>query len=116
MEKVTFKTIEVDRCTSCKGIWFDAHEKEKLRKMEGAEQIDIGSTVVGDDHNEIHQIRCPICNKLMASKVDPSQNHIRFEQCIKCKGAFFDAGEFRDYKDESFFDLFKGFWPKKKTK
>jgi Zn-finger nucleic acid-binding protein len=116
MEKVTFKSIEVDRCTSCKGIWFDAHEKEKLRDMEGAEQIDIGSTVVGDDHNDIHQIRCPICNKLMASKVDPNQNHIRFEQCIKCKGTFFDAGEFRDYKDESFFDLFKGFWPKKKNK
>ena len=31
MEKMTYKDIEVDRCTLCKGLWFDALEHEALR-------------------------------------------------------------------------------------
>jgi len=31
MAKVAFEGVEVDRCTLCDGIWFDALEKEQLR-------------------------------------------------------------------------------------
>jgi len=32
MEKVNYLEIEVDRCTGCEGIWFDALEKEARRR------------------------------------------------------------------------------------
>ena len=42
MEKVTHQAIEVDRCTGCKGIWFDMLEHEHLKAMKGSEAIDTG--------------------------------------------------------------------------
>ena len=30
-EKVTFSGIEIERCMSCAGLWFDLMEKEDLR-------------------------------------------------------------------------------------
>ena len=32
-ETVSFKDIEVDRCTGCKGLWFDMLEKDDLVKI-----------------------------------------------------------------------------------
>ena len=40
MEKVAFGGVTVDRCVSCKGLWFDATEREQLRDTEGAEALD----------------------------------------------------------------------------
>jgi Zn-finger nucleic acid-binding protein len=114
MEKVQFNEIEIDRCSQCEGIWFDAHEMQNLREIDGAEVVDTGASAVGEHHNDMRDVRCPICNQLMIRKADAGQGHIHYEMCPKCKGTFFDAGEFRDLKDESFFDIFKNLWPKKK--
>ena len=35
MEKVDFQTVVVDRCTGCRGLWFDNLEHEKLKLLEG---------------------------------------------------------------------------------
>jgi hypothetical protein len=32
MEKVVFESVEVDRCTGCFGIWFDAGEFKDFKK------------------------------------------------------------------------------------
>jgi hypothetical protein len=32
---------------------------------------------------------------------DHHQPHIHFESCTVCYGVFFDAGEFRDYKEQT---------------
>jgi uncharacterized protein len=42
-EKVTYQNIEVDRCTGCKGIWFDLLEHKQLKGMAGSEKIDAGT-------------------------------------------------------------------------
>jgi len=110
MDKVKFKDIEVDRCTQCAGIWFDAHEMQQLRTMDGSETIDTGASALGEHHNDMRDVRCPVCNQLMIRKTDVGQSHIQYEMCPKCKGTFFDAGEFRDLKDESIFDFFKNLW------
>ena len=33
LEAVVYAEIEVDRCTTCKGIWFDSQEAQKLKKL-----------------------------------------------------------------------------------
>jgi Zn-finger nucleic acid-binding protein len=58
MEVVAFQGIEVDRCTSCKGIWF--------------------------------------------------------ESCKRCGGAYFDAGEFKDLKEETLSDFIKDLFAKER--
>ncbi len=109
METVTFHGVEVDRCTQCKGLWFDAMEKEELKRYEGSEEIDVGDAKLGRQYNTVDRIDCPQCHTQMIRMVDLGQPHIWFESCTVCYGAFFDAGEFRDYKQESFSDVLKRF-------
>lgn len=106
MEKVATAHGVVDRCTACKGLWFDLMEHEELKG--DAEIIDIGSEEVGRKHNSIDRIHCPVCpNTMMLRMVDPQQPHIWFESCPVCYGRYFDAGEFRDLSEHSLSDVFK---------
>ena len=115
MEKVVFERIEVDRCSKCKGIWFDMLEHEELKKIKGSEAIDIGDPEIGKEYNKIDQIKCPKCNVKMLRMVDPNQPHIWYESCGVCYGTFFDAGEFKDFKTQTFLDFLKSFTVKERT-
>jgi len=97
MEVVAFEGIEVDRCTGCRGIWFDVLEKEHLCEIHGAEAIDVGERPAdaGDAHR---RILCPVCKTLMISMSVVGHPELKYESCTVCFGAFFDAGEFREFK------------------
>lgn len=92
--------VEIERCTRCKGLWFDAFEHEELRELAGSEAIDqarpskpvprTGSGLCPKD-------RQPLFRMLVAG-----QPHIAIETCGHCHGVFFDAGEFTDFKEETF--------------
>lgn len=107
MESVEFEGIEVDRCTLCKGLWFDLLEHERLRELAGSEVIDCGDPDVGALFNQDDRISCPRCSAQMIRMVDSRQPHIWFESCGVCHGVFFDAGEFTDYKHYTPADLFR---------
>jgi Zn-finger nucleic acid-binding protein len=114
MEKVTFENIEVDRCTNCKGLWFDMLEHEHLKAIKDSESIDIGGASLGKEYDKIERISCPVCQTQMIRMVDREQPHIRYEACTSCYGVFFNAGEFRDYKEETILDFFKDLFAKKR--
>ncbi len=99
--------IEVDRCNSCKGIWFDEFELSDAKNLEGAESIDIGDSNSGKEQNQNDLIDCPKCNTKMIRMVDAQQSHIWYEHCVTCSGNFFDAGEFKDLKEDTIFDFVK---------
>ena len=108
MEKMSYKDIEVDRCTLCKGLWFDALEHEALKATPGSEAIDSGDPEVGKLFNEEERVKCPVCHVPMLKMVDAEQPHIWYESCTVCYGVFFDAGEFTDYKHHTFMDFLRG--------
>ena len=114
MEKVTFDAITVDRCTSCRGLWFDAREHERLKRMEGAEDIDLGKPRPEDRARKV-KISCPVCRTPLIRMVDHQQPHVWFESCTVCHGTFFDAGEFRDFKEQTVAEWFKGWKGKERT-
>lgn len=107
MKTIEYKGIAIERCTQCYGMWFDHLEVEDLKALSGSEVIDIGDTELGSEHNENNQILCPKCRTLMNPEVDDRQKHIHFERCPDCKGAYFDAGEYRDYKKLSIAEFFQ---------
>jgi Zn-finger nucleic acid-binding protein len=116
MEEVSFESITVDRCTSCKGIWFDANEHKLLKDKRGAEALDIGDVNVGKRMDKITNILCPRCHGPMIRMVDVDQQHIDYEACTTCYGVFLDAGEFRDFKDFTVSEYLRGLFGLKKKK
>ncbi len=108
MERMSFPAAEVDRCTHCRGIWFDMLEHEDLREQ--ARELDVGSAELGARYNSVDVIPCPVCpNTTMIRMVDAGQPHIWFESCPVCFGRFFDAGEYRDLATHSIGDFFRRF-------
>ena len=80
MGQIMIDGTEVDRCSSCHGLWFDDGELGKLRNKEAAAALDIGNIKTGKQHNTIDHYRCPRCAGPMNRLVDPAQTHIWFEQ------------------------------------
>jgi PAT family beta-lactamase induction signal transducer AmpG len=108
MEQVDYEGTEIDRCTTCSGIWFDAGETELLRDKKAAAAIDTGDALTGSQTNTIDRYQCPRCSGAMVRMVDPKQKHIWYEKCSSCNGSFFDAGEMRDLSEFTVADFFKG--------
>jgi PAT family beta-lactamase induction signal transducer AmpG len=109
MEQIMIDGTEIDRCSSCRGLWFDAGELSKFRNKEAAAVLDIGDVATGKKQNEIENYRCPRCAGPMNRLVDPEQTHIWFERCGSCHGSFFDAGELTDLASVSVSDFFRRF-------
>ena len=114
LEVVEYASIKVDRCVGCKGLWFDMLEHEHLKSIEGSESIDIGDAAVGKKRNDMDRINCPVCHTRMIPMVDRDQPHIWYESCTVCYGVFFDAGEFKDYKEKSVLDFFRDLFAKER--
>ena len=106
MEKVKFQDIEVDRCTSCRGLWFDMLKREHLDALKGSQSIDIGAPSA-EKRDAVVRINCPVCHTPMIRMVDLKQPHIWYESCTVCFGVFYDAGEFREHKEHHVLGFFK---------
>jgi uncharacterized protein len=106
MEKVLFDEFQVDRCPQCLGIWFDMLEQDQLKKLPGAETIDVGAETA-TPNEEGRLLNCPKCRVRMYITRDPQQGHIVYEKCNVCYGVYFDAGEFTDFKNITFMEYLK---------
>ena len=115
MVKLQFAGVEVERCTDCQGLFFDEFDRERLRKMRGAETIDTGDPKTGREFNQVDCIDCPRCGSRMIRMVDLEQHHIWFEHCTVCGGSFFDAGEFKDLAHHTIMDFFKDLVTKERS-
>ena len=115
MARVGYSTIEINRCTACAGLWFDMLELEHLKELEGSDEIDIGDPKVGKRFDSVDRIECPVCETQMLRMVDNRQPHIHYESCPTCYGLFLDAGELRDYEEETVFDFFRALFAKERS-
>jgi Zn-finger nucleic acid-binding protein len=106
MEEVTHGDVTIDRCTHCKGLWFDEDEAQHLKSLEDSHVLDIGDAKTGWKWDSHADINCPHCGKEMIKTADPKQKHIWYEVCPD-HGMFMDAGEFKDFKFESLLDRFR---------
>jgi Zn-finger nucleic acid-binding protein len=97
MDQVQIENTQVDRCTSCRGIWFDALEDQDVRGTEAGETLDAAAS--GPAPAPVKTKRttfdCPRCKSPMIQMVDRLGKRIQFESCPQCHGKFLDAGEFR---------------------
>lgn len=114
MKKVSFRGVEVDRCSGCQGLWFDMLEHEDIKAVSGSEAIDTGKAEAGRQHDGQRRIQCPVCDQPMIGMVVAAQPHISYEACTVCYGVYFDAGEFTDFREETLAESWKSvFGPRK---
>ena len=108
-EIVTYDEIEIDRCTSCGGLWFQPEELKALRDDIWMADyiIDTGDKSAGKVANAQRDVNCPQCDKKMYHEYDKEQPHITYETCPDGHGTFLDAGEFTDLVKKTFWDKFK---------
>jgi Zn-finger nucleic acid-binding protein len=96
MDQVQIEQTQVDRCTSCRGLWFDALEDQDIRGTEAAEMLDAASGP-SPVPSKVRRsaIDCPRCKSPMIQMVDRLGKRIQYESCPRCHGKFLDAGEFK---------------------
>jgi Zn-finger nucleic acid-binding protein len=113
MEQVQVEATQVDRCTSCRGLWFDALEDQDIRGTEGAETLDTATTPQAEPAKGAKgakgTIECPRCQARMIHMVDRMGKRIQYESCPRCHGKFLDAGEFRALEPRSVTDTMRRF-------
>lgn len=110
MERRTHgRNISVERCGQCYGLFCQPEMLAEMKAAWMSEMLDSGDPRIGKKFNAVEDINCPHCRVPMTKRHDPKQSHIHFEQCPQCGGIFFDAGEFSDWKYETFLDSFRDF-------
>ncbi len=82
--------VELDHCTQCKGLWFDANELSRhLFNISGS-----GLKVAATEPVQTH-LTCPRCGT--GQHLDATFFHdVAVESCSECGGIFLDLGELYD--------------------
>ena len=92
---VEYHQIELDHCTNCGGVWFDAGElalflaASKLKSAEDTVQEIVNSPEAGAPHK---RRKCPICHHGM-KEVAIGQPPLHLDVCSQGDGLWFDGGE-----------------------
>ena len=108
METKNFKSIELDRCTGCFGIFCDQTAIEAGKDVWLSEAVlDVGYESTGERYDKVDDINCPACDVKMDKISDPVQTHIWMEACPQCDKIFLDAGEFTDLKHNTMLDRYR---------
>jgi uncharacterized protein len=111
LETVKMASLTVERCTGCHGIWFDVLEWDDARDLEGAASIDNGDSRIGATHDSDSGLLCPKCLTTPLTRLVVAHHQgLHVDKCARCYGAFFDAGEFREFRELSFTERLKKFW------
>jgi Zn-finger nucleic acid-binding protein len=97
MDQVQIENTQVDRCTSCRGLWFDALEDQDVRATEAAATLDAPASgpAPAPAREKRTAFDCPRCKSPMIRMVDRMGRGIQYESCPRCHGKFLDAGEFK---------------------
>lgn len=115
MEAVNYgREYTVHRCNACMGLWFPEDSYAHLKSEWMSHFMDTGNPKVGREYNKKKDILSPVTGKPMQVVMDKKQPHIEYELDVDGHGAFFDAGEFTDYVEDTFSDFFKSFFAKAK--
>jgi uncharacterized protein len=103
---VRIEDVDVDQCDRCGGIWFDAHELERVLRRENVEPLlKHGPVHPGDDDR---RGRCPRCKgEGHLVRVASPRAGVHIDTCAVCGGKWLDGGEFDVLRRRSFKDTMR---------
>jgi len=92
---IEHQRIELDYCTKCQGVWFDAGEMEMLLSTAdiSGDAVSPEKLLGADDAAPSHQGRkCPVCRRRM-KEVVVGEPPVNIDFCTSGDGLWFDGGE-----------------------
>ncbi len=93
---VEHENIELDYCTDCSGVWFDAGELELLletMELEGS-SLSLDSILTSPEAKSSEKKRkCPICRQKMKKATVGHEPEVLIDACQRGDGLWFDKGE-----------------------
>ena len=90
-----FKSLNLDKCFACDGVWLDKDELKKLQKM-GVNNETIASHGTAKLYKQLNEKSgvCPRCKVPMRKmKGKKGIRRVTVDLCGKCKGLWLDGGE-----------------------
>ncbi|MDP7420786.1 MAG: zf-TFIIB domain-containing protein [bacterium] len=88
--------IQIDRCATCGGTWFDKGEFDSIKgEAESEEMKNIESSPVDQEFTRKQEgdLTCPKCEVVMDSFSFQYSSGIKLDRCNICDGFWFDCGE-----------------------
>lgn len=93
---VEYQRIELDYCTNCYGVWFDAGELALLTErldLEG-QGLSVNEIVALPEKRVAEKARrCPICRRKMKKVTLGGAPQVLVDVCPRGDGVWFDGGE-----------------------
>lgn len=102
LEQTPSARVEIDRCASCHGVWFDGGELAALAQLGNSEAFALHSPLlVGEKssmpcprHPDISMIERQLATtRTQAVPMASGATHLTIDQCPSCHGLWFDGGE-----------------------
>ncbi len=93
---VEHQRIELDYCTKCLGVWFDAGELELLVEtahLDAAEFSMAKILALPDKKVKEATRKCSLCNKKMKKVAIGNDPEVIIDACPRGDGLWFDGGE-----------------------
>jgi len=97
LEALTVDEVEVDRCPTCEGIFFDRAELGELLDREPEKLTPI---LGGNDAADLNArtARCPRDQQPMMRVTSLRNREVTVDSCAVCQGVWLDGGEFARIK------------------
>lgn len=111
MEPVRAGGATIDRCTSCRGLWLDAAELQRVLQASPGTGASAAARVDRSTppRTPAGVRRCPRDGEELVPTPDPTQPHVVVDRCRSCLGIFLDAGELRDLAEHTLGEWLRGF-------
>ncbi|MFH1593197.1 MAG: zf-TFIIB domain-containing protein [Candidatus Omnitrophota bacterium] len=90
---VAAKSLEIDQCFVCGGVWFDKGElgKYTTEKITIIDAASVGKTL--DKELDVKDGKCPKCSVVMKKTAYEKEPSITLDVCEKCGGIWLDSTE-----------------------
>jgi uncharacterized protein len=97
--------VNLDFCSSCGGIWFDAGELERLEKTIEPTFFEIRK--IPDAIEQQMRLNCPVCDDhhMLEKMTHPRDHKVVMDYCPTCKGVWLDTGEIEAIRTENWIFL-----------
>lgn len=84
------RSVHLDACPNCEGIWFDAGE---LDQLDGSPWANVEETSFRDASPDHDQPFCPRCRRLLLPVSPVDDPALTIDRCKQCRGFWLDRGE-----------------------